>query len=289
MEGLVPSTVDGAHSLVRSRDYGGQPLAFSFFARSGSSGFVGVSAGALGVAVFDLSNGTVVTPPGVQAQVEDFGGGLFRCAYVATPPAGAVEHRLHLLAGGALAAFAGDGVSASVFVAGLQVEIGEALPTSLAPLGNRGVDRLTFLGTDGNLDPLGAGIVAEARLAAFSRVTDHAIVNLSRLGTFDDEINVFLAGASGQFAFGARANGGGVWGFQNPTSGIDGEMHTLRAAYNVSGLELTVDGESSFFVPGDGVMIPSALDRMDIGHSGDASGPLEGLVRRVGFSTRAGE
>lgn len=287
MEGLVPSTTSGAHTLARSRAYGGQPLAFSFFARAGTSGFVGVSAGALGVAVFDLGNGTVVTPPDVQAHIEDFGGGLFRCAYVATPPAGSVEHRLHLLADGALAAFAGDGVSASVFVAGLQIEIGEALPTSLAPPGNRSVDRLTFLGTDGNLDPLGAGVVAEVRLAALPRVTDHAIVNLSRLGTFDDEINVFLAGASGQFAFGARADAAGVWGFQNPTSGIDGETHALRVAYDASGLELTVDGESSFFVPGGGVVIPSALDRMDIGHSGDASGPLEGLVRRVGFSTRS--
>lgn len=287
MDGLVPSAANAEHVLARGRDYGGQRLAFSFFVRAGSSTRFAVRAGGFGLSEVDLAARTVSFVEDVDASLEDWGNGLFRFAYTCTPPPGNVTHAVHLRASGGASTFAGDGTTAALSIAGLQVEIGSAYPTSLAPPGNRAADRLTYVGTDGNLDPAAAMVQAELLLPSGPRITDQAIVNLSRLGTFDDQVNLFVAGGSAEITFNARALGAGAWGFENPVRVADGTIHRVRGVYAPTGLELTVDGERAFFVPAGGVTVPASLDRVDIGHSGDASGPLEGLVRYVWISRAA--
>jgi hypothetical protein len=281
MDALVPDASSGAHRIVRSGDFGASWQAFSFFARAGASALVGASAGANGLAVFDLSSGeVVVAPPEVEAAIEPWGDGVYRCSYVFDAPGGAIEHRVHLLADAAGGDFTGDGSTASIHVAAIQVETNRAYPSSLIPAGGRARDRLGFRADDGNVPASGrVRLAARVLVPTSPRLTDQAILNLSHARSFDDQMNLFLA-ARGSFEFDARADGEAEWGFQHPADPFDGLPHRVEGVVGAPSFELVVDGEAVRFTSDDATP-PAGLDFLDVGHSDEASGPLEGLLQDV--------
>jgi hypothetical protein len=287
MDALIADASIGAHVLSRGGDFAGSRQAFSFFARRGSSAFIGASIGAEGLAIYDLEAGEVVSAPaGVEAALEPWGDGLYRCVYLVDVPEGALEHRIHLVADAAGAAFAGDGTTPTTYVAAIQVEPNLGYPSSLIPEGGRDRDRLGFRADDGNLPP-GGPIHFEARVLVptSTRLTDQTVLNLSQGRSFDDQMNLFLA-ARGSFEFDARANGEAQWGFQHPANPFDGLPHRVAATVDLPALGLVVDDAEVTFTP-TGSVAPEGLDFIDVGQSDHAAGPLEGLIQGVRIGPEA--
>jgi hypothetical protein len=165
-------------------------------------------------------------------------------------------------------------------VSAIQVETNRPYPSSIIPAGGRERDRLGFRADDGNVPASGRmRFSARVLVPTFTRMNDQAILNLSHARSFDDQMNLFLAGR-GSFEFDARADGAAQWGFQHPADPLDGMPHRVEGVVDLPTLELFVDGAPVTFTSGD-LSSPADLDFIDVGHSDEASGPLEGLVQDV--------
>ncbi len=282
LDALVPTAAATSHELSNSRAYGGQRLAFSFFVRAGSKSVVGATDSSSGVALYDLAAGAVASAPsGVTAALESYGNGLFRCVYASSPPSGTVTHRVLALADAGGGTWAGDGSTVSHFVGGLEVEIGEPYPTSPMRAGARAPDRLTYEAGDGNLPSGTIRFEADVLLPDAPRSVDQTFVNVNRAGSFDDEVGFFLSVPSESVALSARVSGMGSFGTSHTTRIGDGRWHPVAAAFRPGLAETSVDGLVQSYVPPASASLPTGLDRIDVGHSIAASGPVNGLVRYV--------
>jgi hypothetical protein len=277
---LVPSAANAAHVLGAQAPDTPARQVFSFFARPGSSGRVGAHVGALGMAVYDLRAGTVVSAPaGVRATIEDWGDGTRRCIYAYTGVAQSVLHAVDLLDDAGAQAFAGDGATPAVHVAGLQVDLGLVLAGSLLASDMQPADHLTFVGDDGNLPAAAAGLIdVRVLLPEGPRLTDQAIFNLNRGTAFDDQVQLFVRGDIGKVEFWGISTGDTYWTFDHPASMTDGRRHLLSASWNMTSAHIAVDGiarDQAVLLPDPP---PFVLDRIDVGFSTQSGGPLEGLV-----------
>jgi hypothetical protein len=279
---LAPSPVVGPHVLSVVRDEIVAAQVFSFFTRTESFlSHVGVVAGTRGMAVFDVGMGRVVSAPaGVRATIERWGEGLYRCSIAFDGGQKAAELGIHLLDGGGNELAAGDGTTPALWVAGLQLDVGLVYAGSLLAADTQLGDRLTFVGDDGNLP---AGITGEmdvrVLLPAGPRLTDQAIINLNRGGTFDDQVQLSVVGNDKGFTkFWALRGGDTYWTVDHPTPVVDGLLHTLRAGWDSTTARVDLDGvvrSQALLLPNDA---PFPLNRVDVGFSGQSSGALEGLV-----------
>jgi hypothetical protein len=288
MAKLVPSTQSVPHTLNITGTYGGARQALSFFARAEQGHLVGVSVSGLQQAVFDVAAGSVVsTPAGAQATVEAWGDGLFRCALTFEPDPGALTYELELLDDADAQPFAGDGNSAWLHVAGLQLDVGEAYPGSLLAADEQAGDQLSFVGDDGNL-PTGTTVVERFRvlLPEGPRLTDQAVLNFNRGGEFDNQVQLYVTGDTGELKFWGLREGATHWAFTHPQTPSDGLRHQIEASWGPSFATLSLDGNA---LTKDALITnepPFLLDRIDVSYSANSSGSLEGLVAGIEIADR---
>jgi hypothetical protein len=273
----------------------------SFYARAETGHLLGVQVSGQNEAVFDLSALSASSPAGVGTTIEPWGAGLVRCAYTfKNAIAGPVTFELHLLDSSPSGEpFAGDGQSAWVDVAGLQVDVSTFYPRSLVGADAQLADQLVFIANDGNL-PKGSSvsISLQVLLPAGPRLDDQAILNLNFQDDYTNQVDLYVTGATGDQDAGGSANTlefsgllpgptalaqpTTLWAFNNFTSVIDGNRHSIRAEWTPRAASVWVDqmqpATEALLV--SGAMQPP-LDRMEVGFSVNSSGPLEGLVSSI--------
>lgn len=279
-EALVPSTTAGMHELVLVRDEIVASQSFSFYARARSSARVAVIAGTRAPAIFDLMAGAVIsTPASLGATIEPWGDRVFRCTIAFLGAEDAAPLGLRLLDAAGAPAFAGDGATPAIEIAGLQLDVGLVFPASLQVGAIQPGDHLTFVGDDGNL-PVGntATIGLRVLLPPGARLTDQAILNLNRDGTFEDQVQLFVRGDLGRTKFWGLRGGETYWTFDHPTSMVDGKVHALTVGWDATTARVELDGDlrtQPTLLPNGA---PLLLNRIDVGFSAQSSGALEGLV-----------
>jgi hypothetical protein len=284
MTSLVPSATTAPHSLAWNGTYGPAHQALSFFARAATGHVVGANVSNVGSAVFDLASGTVrSSPAGARATIESWGDGLFRCALAFDAPKGGLTYQIDLLADPAAAPFAGDGTSPWLDVGGLQIDVGQSYAGSLLSGPEQAADQLTFVADDGNFPARDAVSVGFRLLVpAGPRLTDQAVINLNRGGTFENQVQVFVRGNetpadNGKLQFWGLRDGATFWTFFHPTPAVDGVRHSVVAGWTATTSQMQVDG-----VQAQGPAVPNAppfaFDRIDVGFSMMSSGSLEGLL-----------
>ncbi len=283
MQGLVPSIGQVSHALSVTGTFGGAQQALSFFARAAQGQSIGVSVTGRDRAIFDVAAGKVTTAPAnAQASIEPWGDQLFRCSLVFVPDAGALTYQLQLLGPGNAELFAGDGKTAWLDVAGLQLDTGLAYPGSLLAVDIQAADQLSFVGNDGNLPELSA---ASARLRVLlpegPRLTDQSVLNLNHGGEFANQAEMYVVGDTNELKFWGLNAGTTHWAFVHPRSLVDGLRHQLEASWGPDSAELTVDGESVMKKAQVANKPPFSFDRIDVGFSSNSSGSLEGLVAGI--------
>jgi hypothetical protein len=279
MEGALPSSELSPHTLAWTGSYSGARQALSFFARAEAGRLVSVSVSQLGRAVFDVRAGSVVSAPAVgAATIEDWGGGLFRCAYVFAPNPGPATYGIELLADEQGTSFAGDGKSVWVDLAQLQLDVGQAYAGSPMAGERQAADELTFVGDDGNL-PSGASVIQRLRvlLPKGPRLTDQAVLNLSIDGEFDNQAQLYITGDTDQLKFWGLRDGDAHWAFNHPVSLVDGRRHAIEATWGPDYASLSVDGVSLQQDALHPNTPPFAFNRIDVGFF-NSSGSLEGLL-----------
>jgi hypothetical protein len=279
-EALVPSVTAAVHALSVMRNETDASQTFSFFARARASGRVAAVAGARGATIFDVAAGAVVSAPaGVRASIEPWGDGVFRCAITFEGAQVVAELGLHLLDAAGVEVFAGDGATAAIEVAGLQLDVGLVSAASLQVGAIQPGDRLTFVGDDGNL-PTGSAVTIGMRvlLPAGARITDQAVLNLNRDGTFDDQVQLFVRGDLGLMKFWGLRGADTYWTFDHPTPMTDGKVHEVRAGWDPTTARVELDGVPRVMQTLMPNGAPFLLNRIDVGFSALSSGALEGLV-----------
>ena len=113
------------------------------------------------------------------------------------------------------------------------------------------------------------------------------VVNLSRGGRFEDQINVFVAGEGRMLFWGIRDDAS-RWGFGLPAAAAprvdDGRVHRVEASWGPSGATLDIDGVTERQGDATAAGTHLGLDRIDLGNSLASSGPLFGAISvlRVG-------
>jgi hypothetical protein len=282
---LAPSTAMTTHALSIMATAGSENQVFSFFVHRLSAGRVGASGGTFGTTVFDLAAGRVAsTPATVTATIEDWGGEVFRCSYAfaAKGAAGPRLYTVRLLDDAGNETFAGSG-AATLEIGGLQVDDNLALAGSLLAADPQRPDRLTFVANDGNLPSGTAGVVGlSVFLPAGPRLTDQAILNLNRGGSFADQVQLNVIGRSmtggGNVQFWRLDSGQTHWSFFVDAPVIDGRVHSMTASWDVTSAHLVVDQSTGQMNAQIANSQPFALDRIDVGFSEVSSGALEGLV-----------
>ena len=283
MARLVPSAQQAPHTLSITGTYGGARQALSFFARAEQGQLVGVAVSGLQQAVFDVAAGQVVSAPaGARASVEAWGDGLFRCALSFEPDPGALTYELELLDTADGLPFAGDGNTAWLHVAGLQLDVGEAYAGSLLASDEQAGDRLSFVGDDGNL-PTGTTVVERFRvlLPEGPRLTDQAVLNFNRGGEFDNQVQLYVTGDTGELKFWGLSDGATHWAFTHPLTPSDGLRHQIEASWGPGFATLSLDGNALTKDPLITNEPPFLLDRIDVSYSANSSGSLEGLVAGI--------
>jgi hypothetical protein len=291
MEALVPSAVNALHTLSANSPFDAAHHVFSFFARAGAAARVGASAGSLPAAVFDVRAGTVVSaPPGVDASIEAWGGGLFRCAYGFEVDPGPTTYTLHVAdPSGSVAVgapFAGDGASAAVFVAGLQVDVGLRAPGSLLAADTQAADHLAFPASDGNLPARGAISFALRVIApAAARRTDQPILNLNRAGASENQVQLFVAGQTGHLKYAGVGSGVTRWLIEHGKPLADGQRHVIEGAWSALSAQVAINGIVAAAPTQDPGAAPLALDQIDVAFAPQTSDHLEGLLAGLTIST----
>jgi hypothetical protein len=269
-----------SHAVVRRGNFSGNRQALSFFAHAGAGHLIGAAVGALGTAVFDLATGQVVaTPANVVATIEDWGNGIFRCAYSVPKAGGTLDYRVMLLNDAAAEMFAGDGATIGAHLAGIQLDIEQGYPRSLLPASSQAADRLTFVGNDGNL-PAGGVVSLQLRvlLPPGRRQNDQAIVNINKGGAYGEQIQLFVIADDGTFHYWALAAGMTPWSIGHPSTAVDGLRHSLAAEWGGTAARFWVDGvlvnrNTSNLTPA-----LFTMDRIDVAFSLHSSTFLQGLV-----------
>ena len=280
MSALVPSKLLTPHTLLQSGMFGGARQTLSFFARAESGQFVSASVANHGTAVFDVRAGSVVSQPGgARATIEDWGGGVFRCAYLLEPEAGNLTYKIEIVGGAEAEQLTGDGTSPWLDVAEPQLDVGQAYSGSPLGAATQPGDQLSFVADDGNL-PSSESITQrfDVLLPVGPRLTDQALLNLNRGGSFDTQVQVYLRGDTNQLKFLGLRDGDTHWAFDNPASLVDGHHHAIEASWGPSYAALSVDGnllrQSALLANSPAF----ALDRIEVGYSENSSGSLEGLL-----------
>jgi hypothetical protein len=289
MEGLVPTTASAPHSLTTTSRFDAAHHVFSFFARAGAASRLAVSAGGFAAAVFDVSAGAVVSAPaGVDATIEAWGQGLFRCAYGFDASPGPATYVIRLVdpnpTSAADALFAGDGVTAAIFVAGLQTDVGLRAPGSLLAADPQAADRLAFAADGGNL-PDRASVSFTLRMIApgAARATDQPILSLNRAGLSEDEVQLFVVGTSGHLEYSGVGGGVSRWVIEPKSTLADGQRHVIAGAWSTTSARVSINGVVDA-QPATGAT-GFRLDQIDVAFSPQSSDHLEGLVAGLQFST----
>jgi hypothetical protein len=291
MAALVPSTANALHALSATSSFDAAHHVFSFFARAGNASRVGASAGGLAVAVYDVASGNVVSAPaGVDASIEAWGDGLFRCAYGFDARPGPTTYVVELADPSATspleAPFVGDGATAAVFVAGLQVDVGLRAAGSLIAAELQAADRLTFAASGGNL-PARAALSFTMRLIApaAARATDQPILSLNRASLAEDQVQLFVASQSGHLEYSGRGGGVMRWLIDDQITLADGQRHVLAGSWNAASAEVAINGVVAAAPTLTRDAAPFVFDQIDVAFSPETSDHLEGLLAGLTFST----
>jgi hypothetical protein len=277
---LAPTANAATHTISIASTAGSANQVFSFFVHRLTASLVHASAGTHGSAEFDLQGGVVRSQPaGIDATIEDWGGGVFRCTYAARNLMGPQTYAVRLVDDAGAETFAGAG-AAVLEIGGLQVDDGLALAGSLLAADPQPPDHLTFVADDGNL-PTGASGRASMSVLVPSgnRVNDQAILNINRDASYANQVQLYLVGQgndAGNVKFWRLENGDAHWAFDGAKVVNDGARHQLTATWDTSAAHLVIDVATA-----DGPVTnatPLSFNRIDVGFSQASSGALEGLV-----------
>jgi hypothetical protein len=277
---LAAAAVSGAHTLSTTATTG-QAQVLSFFVHSLGAARLGASAGGGGMAVFDVQGGRVVTQPaGVQASVEPWGDGVFRCAYRFKSAGGPTTYTVHMLDDAGGETFVGS-AAPTVEVGGLQVDVDLAHPGSLLASPVQAPDKLAFAGNPGNL-PASVPVLAtvDVMLPEGPILKDQAIFNINFMSAFAGQVQLYLRGDNNQIKFWALSdqNNDVFWAFSSENALIaDGARHSLVAGWDASSASLVVDRAPPLSAPVQGTP-PATLDEIDLGVSEQSAGAFEGLI-----------
>ncbi len=289
MSGLVPASSSTPQTLEWMGSYSGARQVLSFFARAEAGNYVGVSVGTWGVVVFDLATGAVVVNQlGVDARIEPWGDGLFRCSYGFTPEMGALVYRLQLLANPRLQPALANG-TAFIDLAELQLDVGQAYAGSPLAAASQPAEHLSFIADDGNL-PSSPAVSQRMSvlLPAGPRLTDQPMLNLNLAEKFANQVQLYITGNTSELQFWGLRDGATHWAFGHPVSLVDGRQHQIQADWTTDSAILAVDGAAlpkAALIANDP---PFSLDHIDIGYStlslddpmgaSPSGGSLEGLL-----------
>jgi hypothetical protein len=295
MAALVASANAAPHVFSASAVVGTTQQVLSFYAKAEAGHRIGVDVSGQNRAVFDVSAFTASSALPAHATIEDWGHqGIVRCAYIFDNAiVGPITFGLHLLDDTSPSGepFVGDGQSAWVDVAGLQVEVSASYPGSLIGASPQAADQLVFVANDGNV-PKGGSVALSMQVLLpagspmGSRLTDQAIVNLNLQENYANQVDLFVTGA----ATGASTlellglqGGIGLWAVQDSMSVVDGNRHSIRAEWSARAASMWVDemqSPATQAVQADGGA-PPLLDNLDVGFSVNSSGYLGGLVSSI--------
>lgn len=289
MAAVVPSANVAVHALNASAVVGTTQQVFSFYAKAESGHRLSVQASGQNAAVFDISALSASSPAPVRTKIEDWGQGLVRVAYIFDNTiAGPVTFEVHSLDTSPTGEpFAGDGQSPWVDLAGLQVEVSASYPGSLIGGAPQAADQLVFVASDGNVPKATpVALRLQVLLPEGARLTDQAIVNLNLQENYANQVDLFVTGAatgpSSMLEFLGLQGGLGQWAFQDSTSVVDGNRHSILAEWNTHSASMWVDQmqpPATQALQGGGA--PPSVDNMDVGFSVNSSGYLEGLVSGI--------
>ncbi|HET6283572.1 MAG TPA: hypothetical protein VFH73_21635 [Polyangia bacterium] len=280
MDTLIPSAAAARHAVIRRGTFSPNRQALSFFAHAGAGRLLGASVGSLGTAVYDVTSGQVVSmPANVAASIEDWGNGIFRCAYSVVPGGGALDYRVMLLNDAGAEMFAGDGMTIGAHIWGMQLDLEQGYPRSLLPANAQAAERLTFVGNDGNL-PKGGVVSLQLRvlMPPGRRQNDQAIININKGGSFDDQIQMFVVATAGTFRFWGLAATMNRWTCDHPATAVDGLRHSLAAEWGGPAARFWVDGVSVNRNTSNLTPALFTMDRIDVAFSLHSSTYLQGLV-----------
>jgi hypothetical protein len=291
MAALIPSTANALHAITATSSFDAAHHVFSFFAQAGNASRVGVSAGGLAIAAYDVAAGKVLSAPaGVEATVEPWGNGVFRCAYGFDAGPGPTTYSVQLTDPSGAAPiegpFAGDGASPALFVSGLQVDVGLRAPGSLLAADAQAADHLVFAANDGNL-PARSAISFTMRMIApaAARATDQPILDLNRAGLSEEQVQLFVAGQSGDLKYTGRGGGVVRWLIDHQPPLADGQRHVLDGSWSSASAEVGINGVVATTPTLTHDAAPFVFDQIDVAFSPGTSDHLEGLVAGLAFST----
>jgi hypothetical protein len=279
MAALVPTPTNALHAISATSTFDAAHHVFSFFARAGHASQVGVSAGGLDTAIYDLASGRVMAAPaGVDASIEDWGG-IYRVVYGFDPAPGPGTYVVQIL----------DPTAAgtqAVFVAGLQVDVGLRAPGSLLAADMQPADRLVFAAGGGNV-PARPAISFGMRMIApaAARPTDQPIVSLNRAGLSEQEVFLFVSGQSGHLQYEGRSGGVTQWLIEHPTGLVDGQRRVLDGSWNATSAEIAINGIVATAPTLTQNAAPFIFDQIDVAFAPGTSDHLEGLLAGLTFST----
>jgi hypothetical protein len=288
MAGLIPSTANALHAISATSPFDAAHHVFSFFASAGNASLVSVSAGGLAPVVYDVAAGSVVSAPaGVDASVEVWWTGIYRCAYAFDAGSGPTTYTVQLVNSAAIGApFAGDGKTAAIYVAGLQVDVGLRAPGSLLAADAQPADHLVFSAADGNLPARSAISFTMKMIApAAARATDQPILDLNRAGLSEEQVQLFVAGQSGDLKYTGRGGGVMRWLIDHQKPLADGQRHVVAGSWSPASASVGINGMVAAAPTLTHDAAPFVFDQIDVAFSPGTSDHLEGLVAGLAFST----
>jgi hypothetical protein len=120
-------------------------------------------------------------------------------------------------------------------------------------------------------------------LPAGARLVDQAIVDLNFEEQYDNQLDLYLTGAQSTLEFLGLQGGTTLWAFNDSSSLVDGNRHSIAARWSPASASVWVDqmpapAAETSLAPGHGLPV---VDRLDVGFSVNSSGYLQGLLSNV--------
>jgi hypothetical protein len=200
---------------------------------------------------FNLATGAIGTVGvGVsQATIEAWGNGLFRCSIRFTGTAAAHTLQASFATSDNTTTFAGDAVTASGFLFGMQCESGADhastyIPTTTASA-TRSAEVLTYVGSDGNVAATGpTTLTCDVMLPVFDNVvgTNFALTGGAATSQSPNGFGVALDPSTDAISAGVRAASVVQMATVGTTKLTDGERHTLKVTQDTNSGKAFVDG-----------------------------------------------
>lgn len=277
---IAPSLTSQPHTLDLDVNVGNGPAVVSLYGRAAAHHLLRVEVVGVAAAVFDLAAPSVVDPgTSIVASAEPWGNGLTRVSYSFDIAQGQHDIRITLLDDSGADTFAGDG-QAALDLGNFELRF-RSYSTPLPLLGGiQSADRLVYPAGNGNL-PMTPRVRLSTHvwLPGAKLLADSAIINVNFATHYDQQMNLFVASQDGTVRFWGIQGQATIWQNRYAVPVTDGLVHTIKAEMGAGTASLDVDGTNQIRAAAS--FDTSTLDRIELGASVSASGPLTGILRNV--------